>query len=162
MRAALLLLLLATPAVAQQDLPFDPAPILACLEGDGEDEDCVGLGATACMEAEGGSSTVGMGLCIGAEREWWDARLNDRYAQVLARAKSADADLTAMGSPVARQEPALRDMQRAWIKYRDAACNYEASRWGGGTGAGPAGGQCALDLTARQAIHLDGFLQEGR
>lgn len=160
MRAALILLLLAAPVAAREPPAFDPAPLLACVEGGGDD--CAGLAANACMEGEGGSSTVGMGFCLGAERDWWDARLNDRYQQVMTRAKAADAELEGLGSAAAPQAPALRDMQRAWIAYRDAACTYEATRWGGGTGAGPAAAQCALSLTARQATYLDGYLREGR
>ena len=46
-------------------------------------------------------------------------------------------------------------MQRAWIGYRDAACAYEASQWGGGTGAGPAAVGCMMTLTGRQALALE-------
>ena len=162
MRAALILALLAAPAAAQEAPPFDPAPLLACLEGGGTADDCAGLAANACMEGEGGSSTVGMGFCLGAERDWWDGRLNDSYRQAMTRAQEADAELKELGSAAAPQAPALRDMQRAWIAFRDAACTHEATRWGGGTGAGPAAAQCALTLTARQAMHLDGLTRDGR
>ena len=113
------------------------------------------------MEGEGGSSTVGMGFCLGAERDWWDDRLNTAYGEVMTRAEAGDAELDSLDAAGPRQAGALRDMQRAWIAFRDAACEYEATRWGGGTGAGPAAAQCALTLTARQANQLDGYLREG-
>ena len=51
-------------------------------------------------------------------------------------------------------------MRRAWIAFRDAACNYEATRWGGGTGAGPAAADCVMKLTARQALHLRAYVDQ--
>ena len=53
-------------------------------------------------------------------------------------------------------------MQRAWIAYRDAACAYEASQWGGGTGAGPAATGCMMTLTGRQALALEERLASRR
>lgn len=159
MRALLALALMAAPAWAQDPPPFDPAPVLACLEDDGQD--CAGLAAAACMEGPGGSSTYGMSYCLGQELDFWDARLNEAYGRVGEQADAADAEQDRLGYQAPQQRPALRDMQRAWIAFRDASCSYEASRWGGGTGAGPAYAQCALSLTARQAMLLDGYLREG-
>lgn len=167
MRAVVLALLLAGPAAAQdagQDgpPPFDAGPLMACLEGDAPADSCIGLAATACMEGPDGQTTVGMGFCLGAERDFWDDRLNTAYGEVMGRAEATDAEMADLGSAAAPQAPALREMQRRWIAYRDAACEYEAVRWGGGTGAGPASAQCALTLTARQALWLDDYLVEGR
>ena len=53
-------------------------------------------------------------------------------------------------------------MQRSWIAFRDAACSYEASRWGGGSGAGPAATGCVMQLTARQALRLMGYADTQR
>ena len=50
-------------------------------------------------------------------------------------------------------------MQRAWTAYRDAACAYEVSTWGGATGGGPAGEDCMMRLTARQALVLEDRLR---
>lgn len=162
---ALVAALLAGPAAGQEAPEFDPAPVLECLASEAAPDSCAGLAAAACMEGPGGSSTVGMGFCLGAERDFWDARLNDAYGRATERAWAADAEAEADaaegGYSVPAQLPALRDMQRAWIAYRDATCAYEATRWGGGTGAGPAAAQCALALTAGQANRLDGYLREG-
>ncbi|TJZ93887.1 DUF1311 domain-containing protein [Paracoccus gahaiensis] len=163
MRAVALALLLAGPAAAQDGPPpFDAGPLTACLEGDAPADSCIGLAATACMEGADGQTTVGMGFCLGAERDLWDDRLNTAYGALMERAQATDAEMTGLGSSAAPQAPALREMQRDWIAYRDAACEYEAVRWGGGTGAGPAAAQCALTLTARQALWLGGYLVEGR
>ncbi|WP_405405674.1 lysozyme inhibitor LprI family protein [Paracoccus sp. Ld10] len=158
MRILIALALLSAPAMARDMPTFDPAPALNCLASDAAPDSCAGLAANACMEGQGGFSTVGMGFCLGAERDWWDDRLNVAYGEVLTRAKTQDAQ---PNTPDPHQAVALRDMQRAWIAFRDAACGYEAARWTGGTGAGPAAAQCLLILTARQANRLDGYLREG-
>ena len=80
--------------------------------------------------------------------------LNAAYAQLLAEAEGTDAEMKTLGSAAPAQVPALREMQRSWIAFRDAACGYEASRWGGGSGAGPAASACVMELTARQALRL--------
>ena len=51
-------------------------------------------------------------------------------------------------------------MQRAWIAWRDAACLYEVSQWGGGTGGGPAGADCMMRLAGEQALALEDRLAQ--
>ena len=46
-------------------------------------------------------------------------------------------------------------MQRAWIGWRDATCDYERAQWGGGTGGGPATVACLMRLTGEQALYLE-------
>ena len=96
-----------------------------------------------------------MSACFEAERVYWDTRLNAAYGQARAKAKTADAEMKALGSAAPSQAEALRAMQRSWIAYRDATCDYERSLWGGGTGGGPATVSCHMYLTARQARYLE-------
>lgn len=143
----------ANPAMAQ-GLNYSDEATEACLaqvdEG-GDPRSCIGRSADLCMEtSEGGYSTVGMGGCLDRERAYWDGVLNARYGDMRARA----ADFDAAGGP-GGTETALRDMQRAWIDFRDATCAFEASQWGGGTGAGPAALSCLMRMTGEQALYLD-------
>jgi uncharacterized protein YecT (DUF1311 family) len=69
--------------------------------------------------------------------------------------KAAAAELQELGSAAPPPAVALREMQRAWIAWRDAACDYEVSQWGGGTGGGPAWSQCAMQMTGEQALALE-------
>lgn len=152
------LLLLSAPAWGQ-DLRFSPAATEACLARGGGD--CAGRAADACMaDNPGGSSTAGMGFCLDAERGWWDDRLNAAYKALTSLHNRQDKAATAAGDTTANRQAALRDMQRAWIGWRDAACAYEAAQWGGGTGAGPATLSCLLRETARQAQSLETRLEE--
>ena len=104
---------------------------------------------------EGGYSTYGMGGCISREIDYWDARLNAAYKEAMKSAKQADKDNGAGTNGPQSQAVALRDMQRAWIPYRDAACLWEYSKWGGGTGGGPASASCLMTLTGEQALVLE-------
>lgn len=115
------------------------------------------------MEAtEGGYSTPVMAGCLDAEREYWDAQLNAAYGDLRARAQQFDADPPIDGMPPRPSSmDALRDMQRAWIAYRDASCRYEELQWWGGTGASGANIGCQMRLTGEQALTLRSYLAEG-
>jgi|GEM_PF-156716 len=117
--------------------------------------DCVGLAAQACMKKPGGETTLGMMECLKAELSYWDGKLNKAFANRVADAKANDAELARMRFAGQRIEPSLRQMQKAWIAYRDAACLYERAQWMGGTGGGPATMDCHMQETARQALKLD-------
>ena len=154
---AALPLLLAATGVQAQELAFDAAQTEACLNGKVEFAElraCIGASATACMDGdELGYTTYGQRVCVGHELAWWDARLNAEYARARAGAKSFDAE-TMQGTSAVSRAGSLRDMQRAWIAFRDAKCAFERSQWGGGTGGGPAEDWCRLYETAEQAMYL--------
>ncbi|PJI92292.1 uncharacterized protein YecT (DUF1311 family) [Yoonia maricola] len=141
----------AVPAQAQ-DLVFSDIHTEACLQealGAGERHACIGASANQCMtNTPGGESTVGMGGCLERERSYWDGRLNDVYQQLLAQ-QGDDAAVTNN----------LRAMQRAWITYRDARCDYEYVQWEGGTGGGPALLACLMQTTGEQVLVLEQYLR---
>ncbi|MGC1495132.1 MAG: lysozyme inhibitor LprI family protein [Sulfitobacter sp.] len=141
-------------AAMAQDLPYSDAATLNCLQSGADAKACIGLSAQMCMNTPEGGSTVGMGGCLDAELTFWDARLNANYQARMVEAKRMDEETREVGATVSSQAEALRTMQRAWIPFRDASCAWEASKWGGGTGAGPAYLACLLDLTADQSITL--------
>jgi len=119
--------------------------------------DCVGRSAQACMSRPGGDTTIGMIDCLQGERDYWDGRLNAAYAKKMAAAKKEDAEMKSIRATTASLAEALRNMQRAWISHRDAACLYEQAQWLGGTGGGPATMACHMHETARQALKLEGW-----
>lgn len=146
-------------AAAAQQVTFDDAPITTCLTQDGGTA-CIGLGASNCTSADFGGSNVGYGLCFGAELRWWDAELNRTYTALIALFTTRDSEMDGYSSAAPRSVPALRTAQRAWIVWRDAACLFEATTWGGGSGAGPAETECLMRLTGEQALRLDQHLAE--
>ncbi|MDJ0612689.1 MAG: DUF1311 domain-containing protein [Rhizobiaceae bacterium] len=145
------------PGFAQDDLALNIRHTQECLaeKNDDERQTCVGKSANVCMQSDPGNSTVGMGFCLDEELRWWDARLNRVYSSYLASEKRDDQELKNIGSSAPEKAPALKEMQRSWIKYRDALCEHEAVQWGGGTGQGPAYLSCLLSETGRQIFVLE-------
>ena len=103
-----------------------------------------------------GGTTIGSQFCLSRELEWWDARLNAAYRALMAAARRVDGENRESGfgnrPSVAR---ALREMERAWIRWRDGRCDFEASLWGAGTGAAGTRLDCLMRLTGRQALYLE-------
>lgn len=151
-------LALGADAAAAQDLIFDIRHTRDCLSRAATVEEqraCVGTSAGVCMGAtDMGGTTVGMGGCLDRELGWWDDRLNASYQALRAKERREDADNAGFAGAVS-QADALRDMQRAWIPFRDATCDYERAQWGGGTGGGPATLGCLMRLTGHQALYLE-------
>lgn len=143
----------ATSPVFAQELSFSKAHTEACLQeavGLSERYDCIGASAGQCMtETLGGETTVGMGGCLDRERAYWDARLNETYQRLLAQQADRETAIT----------DNLRAMQRSWISYRDARCDYEFVQWGGGTGGGPAILDCLMRATAEQVFILEQYVR---
>ncbi len=111
-----------------------------------ESASCIGIVSTACIRAEGNQSTAVMVDCYGREGNAWDARLNAAYKKALASGDGADV------------AEGFRKTQRAWIAFRDAAC-AQAGIVFKGSMAYPMGAYCRMDMTARQALWLEGWSQ---
>ena len=150
-RLALTFILLASSAGAQELVYSDQGTDI-CYQSASDPLGCIGISAMDCMEnTPGGYSTIAESGCYDQELQYWDRLLNANYRAKMARAKETDRANEGFGPS---QADALKAMQRAWIPYRDAACDYERSLWGGGTGGGPAQLNCLMTQTARQAIAL--------
>ena len=72
-----------------------------------------------------------LNICAFQAFEAADAELNRVYAQAMDAMKSLDAALDGTGLEGA--EKSLRDAQRAWIPFRDKACETEGFMARGGT-----------------------------
>jgi len=86
----------------------------------------------------------GINFCLAEEYAEWDAELNRVYRVVIAQLGPAD-------------EETLRVGQRAWITYRDNACDVEASAMRGGSGEAMLRYGCLARLTERRARDLANF-----
>ena len=161
MRWALVLACVAT-APSAQEFAIDPGLITSCLDGaNGRPHACIGVAAEVCMtQTPGGETTVGTGACLNQELIWWDARLNESYARLLAQHRADDADNATMGLTIPPLEDSLRAMQRNWITFRDAKCDHARATWGGGTGGGPATLACLLTTTAEQTFELESYVRD--
>ena len=96
----------------------------------------------ACMDKAGGV-TVNMLNCIGAETQRQDKKLNTVYQNVMKSLSNENKER-------------LKKAQQAWIKYRDANCNFYADP-DGGTLASITGSSCVMDMTTQRAKELEDF-----
>ncbi|WP_043420381.1 lysozyme inhibitor LprI family protein [Cupriavidus basilensis] len=99
----------------------------------------------ACMSRPD-VTTAGMHACISAETARQDKGLNAAYQSLQ------------QGIAPARK-PKLLDAQRAWLKFRDANCSFQADP-DGGTLAGVNAAACVMQMTADRAKELSDFAAE--
>lgn len=97
---------------------------------------------SVCMDNSGGI-TAEMLNCSSTEIKLQDTRLNKAYKEVMAQLP-----------PLRKKQ--LQDAQRAWIKYRDANCNFYDDP-DGGTMASVSSSDCFMSATASRAKEIEGF-----
>lgn len=160
MRHLLIALCLMTPlpVTAGEPSGVDTQALDQCLAdgaSDGARLDCAGSALPACLayaeERHPDMHPVDRELhCIDAEWQFWETRLNDGYAALKAVEDARGADRAA----------ALVAMERGWIAFRDARCDYDRLTNGRGTGGAIAEPLCRLNETARQVILLDAYRRD--
>jgi uncharacterized protein YecT (DUF1311 family) len=99
------------------------------------------LVATPCTKTAGGNT--GSADCYRIEAAIWDELLNENFKSL--RETLDDA-----------QTSKLRDMQRAWIGYRDTTCSFYSDKIQGSM-AVPLQAACVARETARRALLLKFF-----
>jgi uncharacterized protein YecT (DUF1311 family) len=92
-----------------------------------------------CLDKANGV-TFSMIDCIVAETSRQDNQLNDNYKRLISKI-----------SP--KRKEALLSAQRAWIRFRDANCNFYGDAEGG-TSARLSADECLLNATADRAKEL--------
>lgn len=107
-------------------------------------EECIGTAADACLGKGENLSAHDMIDCHGEEADVWDERLSHDYRALMKITKSPDKER-------------MRDLERAWVDFRDKKCAYRQMQ-----GEGMAGMiqniHCYKVETARQALFLGGML----
>ncbi|QIE44108.1 DUF1311 domain-containing protein [Pseudohalocynthiibacter aestuariivivens] len=155
-RISVLLALVAVPVCAQ-NLTFDPSLTENCMVASSDSfamQGCIGKSATHCsLETPEGISTAVMQSCFELEMSYWDQRLNDSYQRFMSGLKLEDENNPFPGkSP---KSPALLQMQRSWITFRDAKCEFADVLWGRNNAGALARAHCLMTETAMQTIHLE-------
>ena len=97
----------------------------------------------SCMDKSGGV-TLAMRICNGNELKYQDAILNKNYKQAM---KVLDS----------QHRNELKKVQRQWMKYRDAKCNFLFGLTGG-TMDLLIGGSCYIEMTSQRADELEDIL----
>lgn len=156
MRRIILLSLLATPALADENTDR----IDACLAAASDSRDCIGQIVETCVATvPGGDTTLGRSDCIALETSAWDVILNREYKATRDAFAAADASGDLL-TPDATRVEALLEAQRAWIAYRDAECALRYTQWGTGSLRVIAAGNCLMEETAERAMELTRMREE--
>lgn len=107
----------------------------------------------AAQEVDCTAPTMQMEMTYCAEQDWLtaDAALNDAYKAAMAAQRRIDADLPADQRGA---EDYLRQAQRAWVSFRDAACAAEGYQAHGGSMEPMLIYACRARLTAARSADL--------
>ncbi len=108
-------------------------------DGKGEEECAFKLVADPCIEKNG--SNLGTADCYRIETVIWDAILNDNYKELMEAIDDKG------------DQNKLKEMQRAWIAYRDTTCDFYWYKIHGSMSV-PMSAACQLRETARRAMLL--------
>lgn len=109
-----------------------------------------------CAEAV---AQVDLNACAYQEWEAADTQLNRTYAAAMDLLEAWDADLPddEKGGPAA-----LKAAQRAWITFRDKACEAEGYAMKGGSAEPLLVYGCMRQLTEERTAHLTGMVEAYR
>ena len=93
-----------------------------------------------------------------AEQEWQaaDVDLNTTFAAVLAVMQESDQTYPAEGKT---EEARLREAQRAWVAYRDAACDSAGYPMRGGSAEPLLTNDCMWRLTTQRTDDLKSLIE---
>ena len=92
-----------------------------------------------------------MNICAGLDYKGADAELNISYKAAIAQMKDMDTNLP---PELKGAEKTLREAQRAWIPYRDKACESYGFMARGGSMESMLVGNCLADLTRNRIKEL--------
>lgn len=105
---------------------------------------CIGSSSDTCVARPENQNTAGMEICNLNEMRAWDSLLNTYY-QILRKDGSFRG---------------LREIQRAWISYRDLKCDLFDVVYEGGSLARVLRADCMRQETARRVLDLYPFVVE--
>lgn len=108
-------------------------------DGEGEAECAFKLVADPCIEKDG--SNLGTADCYRIEAAIWDGLLNENYKALMGE----------IDDPKVIEK--LKEMQRAWIKYRETTCDFYWHKIQGSMSV-PMTAACQLRESARRALLL--------
>jgi uncharacterized protein YecT (DUF1311 family) len=97
-----------------------------------------------CEDAQ---SQAEMNICWGKEYKKADVALNEVYRQL-------------MGMLDDEQKPQLKEAQTAWLKYRDANCEFVADQYKGGSIRPMIYAICLADVTNNRTNELRSQIKE--
>ncbi|CAN5419190.1 lysozyme inhibitor LprI family protein [soil metagenome] len=101
----------------------------------------------AAQNCKNPDTQLAMNICSGKDYEREDARLNKNYRDLVAKLEKAERDK-------------LRDLQLAWLKFRDLQCDFQSMQYEGGTMYSLVRSMCLTGLTKQRNKDLKDLLEE--
>ena len=99
------------------------------------------------VNCDSAQTTADIVDCASREYQAADKKLNSAYQALRSRLDR-------------QQQKRITDAELAWIKFRDAACAYEAGEFEGGSAAGYTETFCLARTTRQRTKELEGYLQD--
>lgn len=97
-----------------------------------------------CADAQ---TQAEMNICWGKEYKAADARLNQVYRQLVAKLDD-------------EEKAQLKNAQTAWLKYRDANCDFVADQYKGGSIRPMIDAICLADVTNNRTKELSAQIKD--
>ena len=97
-----------------------------------------------CADAQ---SQAEMNMCWGKEYKAADAKLNKTYQDFMSKLEESE-------------KVQLKNAQLAWLKYRDANCEFVADQYKGGTMRPMIAAICLADTTNNRTTELKAQMKE--
>lgn len=103
--------------------------------------------AIAAENCKNPQSQLAMNTCAAKDYEREDARLNKTYKELVAKLEKD------------RREK-VKEIQIAWIKYRDLQCDFDSAGYEGGTMYSLVRSSCLSQMTKERTKDLKAMLEE--
>lgn len=97
------------------------------------------------------TSNLMMKICVAADYQKADEKLNTIYKQMASSLKKENSE---MSKEILSR---LVKAQKAWVGFRDAECDLQATEMLGGTGEGLVALACLKDLTEKRVEELKNY-----
>lgn len=103
--------------------------------------------ALAAEDCKNPQSQLALNTCAARDYEREDARLNRNYRELVAK---LDAE----------RKSQLKEVQLAWIKFRDLQCEYDSTQYQGGTIYSLVHSACLLQMTKQRNKDLKAMIED--
>lgn len=108
---------------------------------------CFCMSAFAADNCKNPQSQLAMNVCAAKDYEREDVRLNQNYKDLV-------------GKLDAERKSQLKEVQLAWIKFRDMQCDFDSTQYQGGTIYSLVHSSCLLQMTKQRNKDLKAMLED--
>lgn len=104
-------------------------------------------GAASAQNCKSPDTQMAMNVCSARDYEREDQRLNQTYRELLAKLEAAKREK-------------LREVQRAWLSFRDLNCDFQSADYQGGSIYPLIQTSCLADMTKQRTKDLKALIDD--